>query len=257
MRLLGKILGLVFVVGSFALAAGKPPTSVPAPVPIVGGSPSKTKASVPTLPAGRAVISKEAYDLIVQYECGGQVYYTSRLSTPTWPGGASGVTIGIGYDLGYNTVEQIRKDWAHLGSSRVNQLVTVAGLKGQVAKAAVPRVKNVKISWAEALAVFENNTIPRFGNMTHTAFQNLNSGHPHEQGALVSIVFNRGASMSGDSRREMRSIRDTVKVGKWEPVPKHILDMRRLWVGKGLDGLLKRRIAEAALAKKGRELSAR
>ena len=78
--------------------------------------PSSRQLAVPTLPAGRALISKEAYDLIVQYECGGQVYYTSRLSNPTWPGGASGVTIGIGYDLGYNAVDQIRKDWAHLGS---------------------------------------------------------------------------------------------------------------------------------------------
>ena len=33
------------------------------------------------------------------------------------------------------------------------------------------------------------------------------------QGALVSLVFNRGTSMEGDRRAEMRAIRDAVPGG--------------------------------------------
>jgi hypothetical protein len=218
------------------------------------------RQTIPVIQAGPLQISERARDLIVHYECGGEAYYRQRLTRPTWPGGASGVTVGIGSDLGYITRAQIAEQWAHLGPSRVASLQTVAGIKGQTARGAVGRVRHVVISWEEALIHFEKSTLPRWGRLTASAFAGLEKAHPHCQGTLKSIAFNRGTSMTGDTRREMRQCRDAYaafnrsgRIDDVAGVSQYILSMRRLWVGKGLDGLLKRRVAEAALHDAGIE----
>ena len=45
--------------------------------------------------------SKESIEKIIEWEIGDRAYYNKYLSHFTWPGGASGVTVGFGYDLGY------------------------------------------------------------------------------------------------------------------------------------------------------------
>ena len=55
--------------------------------------------------------SKRAIDLIVATEVTSQAYYEKKLRKPEWPGGASGVTIAVGYDLGYANEDKIRRDW--------------------------------------------------------------------------------------------------------------------------------------------------
>ncbi len=50
-----------------------------------------------------------------------------------------------------------------------------------------------------------------------------------------------------DRRREMRAIRDAVAKGDLQEIAKQLRTMKRLWIGKKLDGLLKRRDAEADL----------
>ena len=40
-----------------------------------------------------------------------------------WPGGDSGVTIGIGYDLGYVTIDQFEFDWGpYFTADQLNRL---------------------------------------------------------------------------------------------------------------------------------------
>jgi hypothetical protein len=198
---------------------------------------------------GPLTVSPEAKDLIVYYESGGETYYKKNLTKITWPGGASGATGGIGYDFGYNTKDQIAKDWAFLGPKSLALLQSTAGMKGQAGKAAAARIKPfVSISWADANKVFEGNTMPRFSKLTYDTFPGIEKTHPHVQGAVLSVVFNRGASLSGDSRKEMLDIKIHVKNKNYYLIPNDILAMRRLWVGKGLDGLIKRRVAEANLA---------
>jgi hypothetical protein len=208
-------------------------------------------APEPTVEAGALRISPYGHQFVIRHECGGQGYYNQRYQRPQWPGGASGVTVGIGYDLGYNTRAQIARDWSHLDASRIAVLQSVAGIKGQPARARLPGVRHIIISWEEALRTFDQMTLPRFGNMTYGAFPQIVGYHGHCQATLLSLVFNRGASKTGDSRREMAWIARDLAVGKPEAVPQHIEDMRRLWVGKGLDGLLRRRMEEAALWRRG------
>lgn len=201
--------------------------------------------------AGPLTISNAAHRLIIEHECGGRSYYIRFSQTPEWPGGDSGCTIGIGYDLGYNTREQIARDWAGLGEAKVAALQSVAGLKGQRARIALHKIRWVVVPWETAYAVFQESTLPRFGGLTNGAFPGIARENPHGQGALTSLVFNRGASMEGGGRVEMRAIRADIAAGHPERVPASIRAMRRLWVGKGLDGLLRRRNEEAALFQLG------
>tara|TARA_R110000868_G_scaffold89499_1_gene249163 strand:- start:186 stop:983 length:798 start_codon:yes stop_codon:yes gene_type:complete len=212
--------------------------------------------SLPTAPVNIIGISDAAYNLILKYEVGGgSSYYTKCLQSPTYPGGASGVTIGIGYDLGYNTIDQFQSDWKHVILPDVyNRLAVHIGKKSEKAKAAIPSVKDIKIPWASAEIVFKNNTLPRFIRETIKAFPGAEKLHPDAFGALVSLVFNRGGSVSGDSRVEMLSIRNAIKGEMYVDdiysfIAQQIITMKRLWVGKGLDGLLVRRNEESALVK--------
>lgn len=202
------------------------------------------------IPAGPLTISPEARDLIVHHETGGKRYYESRLQRPSWPGGASGVTVGIGYDIGYNTRAEIMRDWANLPEPQRNALASMAGVKGTAAKIRVSALKWIIVPWGDAERVFVGNTMPRFGGMTAGAFPGVTATHGHVQGAMLSLVFNRGASLSGNSRSEMRNIAAYIRVGRIKSVPPEIRSMKRLWLNRGLDGLLIRREDEVRLIEK-------
>lgn len=201
-------------------------------------------------------VSDKAYDLILKYEVGGGAnYYNKALKNPTYPGGESGVTIGIGYDLGYNTAAQFKKDWSqHLDANSYNTLLSTIGKKGAAAKSCISRVKNISVSWEAAESVFQSDTLPRFISETKRAFPGSDALHPDAFGALVSLVFNRGGSVVGASRVEMNNIRKAIGGGirilnLYNYIAGQIIAMKRLWVGKGLDGLLTRRDEEAKLVK--------
>ena len=198
--------------------------------------------------AGPLVVSQKSYNLIVEFETGGKVEYQAQgLMHPTYPGGASGPTIGIGYDCGYNTRQQIAQDWGDLlPACTIKRLQDVAGLKGSTAQIAVRRMKDITISWESSITVFERKTMPRFGGLTRGSFPKVTTTPPGVQGATESIVFNRGESMSGSGRLEMREMRDAMP-DRLKDIPRYIRRMKRIWEGKHLDGLIRRREAEACL----------
>jgi GH24 family phage-related lysozyme (muramidase) len=209
---------------------------------------TEVAASIPSL-----ILSEKAFKLILKYEVGGgQSYYDRALKKPCYPGGASGVTIGIGYDLGYNNLEQFSIDWKDLDRESFDKLKRCLGATSSRAKSMIGDVRSISIPWDLALTVFQNNTLPRFINETKKAFPGSDKLHPDAFGALVSLVFNRGGSTTGSSRSEMLNIRNAIKDGRediYEYIANQIISMKRLWVGKGLDGLLTRRNEEAALVK--------
>jgi GH24 family phage-related lysozyme (muramidase) len=177
-----------------------------------------------------------------------------------WPGGASGVTIGRGYDLGYHTAGQFADDWRRwLHPSEYALLVTCCGVKGDDAKTRAKALRGkVTIPPEAADYVFYAVTIPRYVDEARAAFRGFDKLPVDAQGALVSLVFNRGASMgepghpSWDSRREMRAVRDAVARGDLIEVARQIRLMGRLWDGDvptehRLPGLIRRREREAEL----------
>jgi hypothetical protein len=196
-------------------------------------------------------LSDKALKLILDYEVGGgQSYYNKELKHPSYPGGASGVTIGVGYDLGYNTSEQFTKDWRSLltGSDFI-RLAKCLGSKGAMARDLVSGVRDIEVPWDGALVIFKQNTIPRFIKETIKAFPGADQLHPDAFGALVSLVFNRGSAVTGTNRSQMMNIKNLIPSKNYVAISEQIIDMKRIWAGKNLDGLLKRRDEEAALIK--------
>ena len=57
------------------------------------------------------MISPEARDLVVNFEIGSRAAYDRAYKHPVWPGGASGVTIGIGYDIGHCGLDDFTRSW--------------------------------------------------------------------------------------------------------------------------------------------------
>jgi GH24 family phage-related lysozyme (muramidase) len=53
--------------------------------------------------------------------------------------------------------------------------------------------------------------------------------------------------MEGDRRQEMRAIREAVAKKDLPEIVRQLRAMKRIWEGQGLDGLLRRRDAEADL----------
>jgi GH24 family phage-related lysozyme (muramidase) len=169
-----------------------------------------------------------------------------------WPGGDSGITLGVGYDLGYE--DSFEKDWnPYLTTAQIDRLKTVVGVKGEKAKSKASNFSDILIKRSDAENVFREVMLPRYIQYTEEAFPGLDNLPLDAKGALVSLVFNRGASMDGDRRSEMRVIKETIPEYTNDPegvlreIANQLQLMKRLWVGKGVDGLLRRRDAEADL----------
>ena len=199
------------------------------------------------LAAGNLRISAESRELILRYETGGQAEYTARLQHPEVPPGASGITIGIGYDLGYNTREQIASDWGGvIPAAQVTRLQGVAGLKGAAARAALARVKDIAIPWSAAVRVYETKTVPRFARDTERAYPGVLALPWHIQGVMLSTSFNRGTAFAPyERRKELCWSRDAIARGEKIQLPSYQLQMRRLW--PTIPGLQKRYSAHAGL----------
>lgn len=206
-----------------------------------------TPAPADTIPAGPLRISTESRDMILYYETGGQGYYQARLQRPTVPPGQSGITIGIGYDLGYNSRAQIKADWAGaIPDAQIERLAGVAGLTGSKAKAALGRVRDIVVPWTAAAKVYESRTVPRFAALTAATYPGITNQHPHTQGVILSTTFNRGSAMAPfERRKELVWSRDDIRAGKAAKLPSYQLSMRRLW--PNIAGLQKRYTAHAGL----------
>jgi hypothetical protein len=204
-------------------------------------------------------ISQKSVDLICYYEIGGgqkefEKYYSKPI-VPAWQTTSSGVTVGIGVDCGYLTKEQMVVAFTGiLTDDEIKLLQSVSGYKGRSAYYnALPKVKyKVSLTWDQAQAIFNRFTLPSFTKQTANAFALTPERlHPHSNGALVSLVYNRGPSLANtDSRKEMRWIKYNISINREDRVPYDIKSMKRLW-GPSLKGLWLRRDAESKLFQEG------
>ena len=194
------------------------------------------------------MISKRAIELIIQHEVGGRAVYEKRYQKPIWAGGDSGLTIGLGYDVGYVKEAQLFSDWQGLNLNFLNALKRFCGVKGEVVKTMMRgEVLNVIIPYNIAYEVFVKKSIPKYYALTKKIYPQLDELNEDTRGALVSMVYNRGAKIDGDSRKEMKAIVDLVAKKDYEGIAEEIEKSKRLWENRGMDGLVIRREAEADL----------
>jgi hypothetical protein len=194
------------------------------------------------------MISKKAIELIIKHEVGGRSVYEKRYQKPIWAGGDSGVTIGLGYDCGYVTEKQFFSDWDGLNLNFLNALRKVVGIKGEAVKSMLRgEILQVRIPYNFAYDVFVNKSIPKYYALTKSIYPEIDSLNEDTRGALVSLIYNRGNKLDGDTRKEMRSIVELVAKADYEGIADQIERSKRLWENVGLDGLVKRREEEADL----------
>ena len=201
------------------------------------------------------MLSKKSLDLILEFEVGGgENYYNKFLKNPAWPEGQSGVTIGVGYDLGYVNKTEFSEDWKDLPKDIFDRLYKVVGIKGYNAKNLIRGLKDIVIPWELSLQVFNNKTVTKFWNLTKDTFPNFDKMPEDAKGGLVSLVFNRGSALEGDRRREMKLIRDGMRITNTFDqkalsfIANQIRNMKRIWAGGSIEkGMNRRRDAEAKL----------
>ena len=209
-----------------------------------------------TQPGGSASatpISRTAFELIVEFEVSSEQVYTRKYRGPIWPGGASGVTIGIGYDVGYATKAQLAADFGgHIADRTIAALGAAIGVTGVAAQQVARNLAgSVDVPWAAAIRVHRDRVMPRWVGLVERSLPHTDAIGPDCLGALVSLTYNRGASFgkSGDRYAEMRSIKSHMSASDFQAVPADIRSMKRLW--PTVPGLQKRREREARLFEQG------
>jgi len=212
------------------------------------------------------VVSRRGYEFCVRWETGGKAFYQGVIkSRAVWPGFASGVTIGCGYDLGYHTLAQLRADWGgRIAPADLARLEAAVGLKAVEpdratrvarARAFVAAFEDIAVPWDVAIAQFDEAKMPVLLAGLYAALNNLDRLHPHCRAALLSLTFNRGTggfTSSKDRFREMRAIAGAMTSGTpaaFAGIPAELRSMQRIW--GATSSLARRREEEAVLFEAG------
>ena len=176
---------------------------------------------------------------------------------PNWAGGASGIDIGWGCDIG--AAPASLDAWEPLlDANAYGRLTTARGVTGAAAEALQLKLADIKIPQAAADKIFAEHDMPAALNQTLRAFPGADQLPGKSLGALVSLVFNRGARLTDVAgqrpRAEMRAIKDHLAAGAFDMVPLEFALMSRLWPdpkGPTASNLMGRRYAEGHLFEAG------
>ena len=160
-----------------------------------------------------------------------------------WPGGASGVTLGPGYDMRDRSRAEIEQKLRDIGinSSLVSRVAAGAGLRGEAARRFARDNRNLVNPTDDQQRRLLQVNLPSYEAIVRRGIHVYLT--QNEFNALVSFVYNpgrgwrgvRAAINSGDKRKAARIIEEQVRSK-----------------GKVLRGLVKRRHDEAMLLLEGR-----
>lgn len=192
--------------------------------------------------------SRRSLGIVAEFEVSSKALYEQRFRRPTWPGESSGVTIGIGYDIGMTSKRQIELDWAGwIPDIDLRRLMTAQGITGLPAKQLARSLSDIQVPFDVAETVFYQSTLPRFAKLTRSTYPRVHKLPADAQGMLLSLIYNRGTSLSGARRTEMAAIKPLVAGGiaNLAAIADELLKMTRLWPDS--TGLQSRRRKEASL----------
>jgi len=222
-----------------------------AALPVTGVIDADTLAALRAVPDPCPDVASAAVAFIVAQEVGDGNQYDRTYCRPSYPGESSGITIGVGYDL--KEEAGFEADWGGLLTN-----VQMAALRPYVGRpgteAAMAVLGNIVVPRSQAWQVFTRSSIPANLADCRGAFADFDALAPLCRGALLSLVFNRGAGMGEgpprqDSRKEMRQIRDAMAARDFASIPGYLRAMERLW--PNTKDLRDRRDLEAAMFQKG------
>lgn len=220
----------------------------PAVLPLQSGS-----MGLPPAPAElQKKISQQAIDLVVSNEISNRDTYDRLASHPTALGGLSGVTIGIGYDLGYVSANKFRSDWRpFLSPEELDRLSEAVGVRGPAAKTLALKLKDISVPYDNAAAQFVSVKLPEYASQLDASLPNVSDLSADSYGALVLLVAERGTGFDkpGDRFQEMRTIKQLMIDNHYEGIPSQIRQMKRLF--QNTPGLIVRLEAVAKLFEEG------
>lgn len=222
-------------------------------------APVVAAVAAPPSPVSTSSIPLDAMTFVEAEEDGSPAYYLKTESHWSWPGGASGPTIGVGYDCGYVTRQEAINDWSGIvDTPTLAAILLGVGLKGAEAQSFVAAHRNdITITWVKAVAEFTSHEVPKWLTRCRAALPNFDLLPGECQGAIFSLSYNRGTGGYDDpSQRdvEMREIKAAMIAKNFAAIPPLIESMRRLWPQGG--DLWNRRMHEAQLFRKGLNLPA-
>lgn len=200
-------------------------------------------------------ISEAARDLIVAEEVSSQSAYEHLYRHTEWPGASSGVTIGIGCDIGagYHSTSELWAAWkGRIPDDMIRALEPAVGVTGQAAQHLAAQLKSkVDVPWAAAIALFDDVEVPKWVAIVKRFLPNCDQLSPDCLGAIVSLAYNRGPSFdnAGNRYSEMRAIKASMRAQRFDQIPDEFRSMKRLW--PALEGLRLRREHEARLFERG------
>jgi Putative peptidoglycan binding domain len=201
-------------------------------------------------------IATQAVAFLGQQEVSSRSHYDAVVCHPCRPGGDSGITIGVGYDLGQQT--DFVPEWSPLlPAPIIDALSPAVGVKGDAAQALLAGVAALTIPWNAAWSVLTATTLPQTVAATRGAFPGFDDLSPLCRGVLVDLVYNRGTDMgpdpgdTQDRRLEMRQIRDALAANNPGAVPGYLRAMTRLWTSPAVAGVRQRRLDEATMFEQG------
>jgi hypothetical protein len=176
---------------------------------------------------------------------------------PYWPSGDSGITIGVGWDLGQHGRTDLLTVWHALGPISLAKLAEASNKKAHPAVLLLPDLKSIDVPRDLSLAVFRKSLEDDYYPTTIKLFPGVEKLPTEVQVALISVVFNRGAVLGHDPdwetateldrRWEIRRLRGDVQRGDTFAIYVRLGTMKRLWEKSGPRGLLYRRRDEQHL----------
>lgn len=251
-RALNRLGSLLLVDGDFGPATG----AAVADARVVLGRPGPAEAdddllqALADVPEPSPELTAPGVTFIAREEVSSPARYRRRFRNPVWPTTDSGITIGIGYDLRFATTDALRADWGgHLPDAAIERLSGAVGTRGSADLLAV--VSDVDVPLPAAVTVFLRRMLPEHIGRTRAAYPELDTLPPARRTALVSLVFNRGGSLVGDRRREMKRIAELLLADQTDPVAEQFESMTRIWDPVKERGVIERRRREAILWREG------
>ncbi len=163
---------------------------------------------------------------------------------PYWPGGASGVTLDPGFDLGHVEPQTLTMYYADIFSTdELDEMKKALGVKGDAAKnllASNPAWKSIKVSNAEASKIFPvaadkywKGIVKRYPVLLD------NDTLGSVQTAFLSLAYNRGTWNKG-----LNVLADDLNNKNWTALANELGNMQQ---DHSLEGIRKRRRMEADL----------
>lgn len=167
-----------------------------------------------------------------------------------WPGGASGVTLDPGFDIGHADWELFERMYRPLLSARqMRACHSAAGLKGERARKFLQgsdALQTIRISRAQADRIFPIVALPYWQAITQRFPGLLRADTPPEaHTVMLSLAYNRGPW-----NKDLRWLAKPIENGDWAEVADLIEDMQN---EHRLRGIRRRRDKEGRLLETGVE----